>query len=68
MDPLTTLIQSQRHQVRQQYNRPAPRRSNAGEEAVNSGRTARPRNRVAVAYIVGVAIMFLTVLATLALV
>lgn len=67
MDPLTTLIQSQRHQVRQRYNRPAPRRSNAGEETVN-GRTARPRNRVAVAYIVGVAIMFLTVLATLALV
>jgi hypothetical protein len=68
MDPLTTLIQSQRHHIHQQQNRSAPRRSSAGEETVNSGRTARPRNRVAVAYVVGVLILFLTVLATLALV
>ncbi len=68
MDPLTTLIQSQRHQVRQRYNGPAPRRASAGEEAVNAGRTARPRSRVAVAYTVGVLIMFVTVLATLALI
>ena len=49
MHPLNTLIQSQRHQVRQQHGRPTPRRRSETEEYAIVSTRRRHRSRVAVA-------------------
>ncbi len=48
MHPLTTLIESQRRQVRRQPDRPTPRRSSETEENAIVHARARRRSLVAV--------------------